>query len=683
MLFCILSGGFYALLLYFREKQLSDFSKKQIYFLAFLRFIVVFFITLLLFNPLIKQKKTEKEPPIIIFAQDVSKSIVYNSDSVYYRSKYPKQVKQFLQQLNTRYAVKPLSFSENVTDSLSFNFNSEYTDFSKLEKYLYDTYLGQNIGAVILATDGIYNRGKNPKYLFQKISAPIYTVALGDSSLKEDAAIQEIDLNNIVFSGNDFPVTVHLSAKLCKNEKATLSIKQNGKTIQSKTVVFSSDDDFKSISFILNAGTQKGILKYTAELSPLKDEVSTKNNVKTFFIEVIDNRKKILLLGNAPHPDLGTIKRILEKNAGYEVTVSFISDFNENIEKYHLVILHNLPSKKNAAGKVFNSLAKSNVPYWMICGSQIHIQTLNKYNLPIRIKNGLQHQTTEFQVIKNDNFTLFQTDDITLTTDFPPLTSVFGKVYISKNPQTLFFQKISNVPTDYPAFAFINSGNRKSAYLTGEGFWKWMLAEYAQTEKQENVQNIISKAVQYLVLKEDKSRLKVFVNKQFYETDKILFKAEVYDKIFEPVLNADVQLIITNENNVEYAYVIPPHKKGYKLSVNGLPPGKYHYKASVVLDGEKLEREGEILVKPVDIESLNTRANFSVLRELSSTHGGKVIFPNQLDALAKHLLNDGRIQPVVYTIESLEDFINIKWLFFLILALITLEWFMRRYLGVY
>ena len=36
------------------------------------------------------------------------------------------------------------------------------------------------------------------------------------------------------------------------------------------------------------------------------------NNVKDVFVDIIDGRQKILLLANAPHPDLGAIKNAIE-----------------------------------------------------------------------------------------------------------------------------------------------------------------------------------------------------------------------------------------------------------------------------------------------------------------------------------------------------------------------------------
>jgi hypothetical protein len=38
---------------------------------------------------------------------------------------------------------------------------------------------------------------------------------------------------------------------------------------------------------------------------------------------------------------------------------------------------------------------------------------------------------------------------------------------------------------------------------------------------------------------------------------------------------------------------------------------------------------------------------------------------------------------LIHTEETFNQLINLKWVFFLLLALISVEWFMRKYLGGY
>jgi len=87
-------------------------------------------------------------------------------------------------------------------------------------------------------------------------------------------------------------------------------------------------------------------------------------------------------------------------------------------------------------------------------------------------------------------------------------------------------------------------------------------------------------------------------------------------------------------------------------------------------------------VTELQIESINLTANHSVLRKLSKNSGGEFYLPQELDKLKESLL-DREPQGVIYTSESFLPIINLKWPFFLLLALLSVEWFIRKYNGAY
>ena len=54
-----------------------------------------------------------------------------------------------------------------------------------------------------------------------------------------------------------------------------------------------------------------------------------------------------------------------------------------------------------------------------------------------------------------------------------------------------------------------------------------------------------------------------------------------------------------------------------------------------------------------------------------------------LDKLAELIKKQGTVKPVMYEQKDYRDLINQKWVFFLILFLITAEWFIRKRNGAY
>ena len=55
-----------------------------------------------------------------------------------------------------------------------------------------------------------------------------------------------------------------------------------------------------------------GLKHYTVTIEPVENERNTKNNSADFVINVLENKQKILILSDGPHPDIGAIKNTLE-----------------------------------------------------------------------------------------------------------------------------------------------------------------------------------------------------------------------------------------------------------------------------------------------------------------------------------------------------------------------------------
>ena len=72
---------------------------------------------------------------------------------------------------------------------------------------------------------------------------------------------------------------------------------------------------------------------------------------------MIDNREKILILANAPHPDIAAIEQSISAAQTYEVDVALANDFTKPLKPYSLIILHQvstLPQRISNELKVNN-----------------------------------------------------------------------------------------------------------------------------------------------------------------------------------------------------------------------------------------------------------------------------------------------------------------------------------------
>ena len=683
---CILLGLAYSFVLYFRQKNLSDKSPYLIWLLSILRFLTVSGISFLLLSPLFKFITEQKSKPVLVIAQDYSSSLknAYSSEDL---SKLNNKIKVIKNKLSSKYNVQEFSLGSDLSPGLKDSFNLKSTNISSYIDYLNQSFDDNELAAVILSSDGIYNEGANPDYSEIGFNAPVYSIALGDTTEKKDILISEVYFNDIVFLDDNVGIKVDVQAKNYNGKSAKLSlysVLNNGQTklIDSKNITIKNDIFFDSKFFSVKANIA-GNAHYRLSLSRLKDETSYKNNTKDIYIQIIDSRIKILLLANNTHPDLGAIKDVLTLNKNYEVDIKYKDD-SFKPGTYDLIMYYNLPSDKFDINTIHSKALKLKIPEFFIYGSKTSQNRFNKIQDLVKI-TGNSTSTNEVQAIVNKNFKLFITDDFKNKelSHFPPLQTPFGEYVTSPEARVILFQKINKIETKYPLLLTNTGAKNRTAVLLGTNIFKWRLYDYLQNNNKDILKSIFSQMTQYLTVKKDKSQWRVKIAKNLYfDTEPILFNAELYNDNFELINKPEAYLKIVNSNNKEFDFVFTRADNSYKLNAGQFPMGNYRYIASVKYNGKLLTRKGRFDIQAKDLEKFDLVAKHDVLNKLSSGTNGKVFYPDQIDALIEKLQKRDA-KPIIYYGQTTEKIINFKWLFFLFLFLLTLEWFIRRYNGTF
>jgi hypothetical protein len=693
ILFCILAGAVVAVFSY----QKNTISQKPfafawpVWLLALLRFLSVSILCFLLLSPVIRSLFKKVEKPVIIIAADNSQSVLLNKDSAYYHTKLSADVQKLAHDLEEKYDVRTFSFGGDTRDNLKLDFKEKETNLSALYDKLYNTFYNQNIGAVITLTDGIYNEGQNPLYSAQKFNAPFYMVALGDTQPQKDILIRNVLYNQVVYSGNFFPLQVQLKAKGYRGRDIKLTISNNGHEVFSQPIKISGDNFYTEVPVKIEA-THPGLQHYHLEISRLEGEISYVNNSYDIFIDVLDSKKKILLVANAPHPDVAAIKSAIERNSFYEVSAytydDFVKEVGNNVAKlknYQLAILHELPGTNNNAAQLNTALRDAEVPVWYILGAQSSVNAFNNLDAGLKI-NVQSSRMNEVGGALNTQFSLFSfsPDLAKAMAAWPPLLAPFGEYTASDRQNIAIFQQIGKVKTPMPELLFTSNNKQKVGILCGEGIWKWFMFDFAANQNHKASDEIIDKTIQYLSAKTDNRLFRVRpARNKFFEDEKISFEAEVYNKSFDPIKDALVKMSIRDENGKLFDFNFVPKENGYFLDAGYLPAGSYTYTAQTKIGEKPYTLAGEFIVKKVDLEFLETVANHQLLYNIAHQQGGQMIYPKDLSALPAMLTKRTDITPLAYMQTDFKDLIDFKILFFVLLGLLSAEWFLRKYWGSY
>lgn len=676
---CLLLGFFYAYFLYKKDARFDEVKPliKKTMFGA--RFVLTALLSFLLLSPFIQTLFNKTEKPIIIFAQDNSASILMNKDSAFYTTTYQTKIDDFINKLAENFQVRKFTFGEELKDEKTIDFSEKITNLSAVFEQIESKFYNQNVGAVILASDGIYNQGVNPVYQTNSSMYSVYSLALGDTAVKRDVVLKEVNHNKITFLKNQFPFEVFGLAKKAKGQKTRLKITHNNTILYSKDYLIENDNYSISETILLDA-KQVGTQQYRIELQSIDGETTLSNNVKEVFVEVLDGRQRVLILAHAPHPDIKALKQSIESNENYQVTNQLINEFDGNTKPYSLVILHQV-AENNVALK---SIAESSLSVWYIVGAQSNESVFNQINLGIKV-NKSRGVFNDILPKVDTQFPLFTLSEQTQNTikNFPPLLGFFGEYELKNNGYQLLNQKIGSVETNNPLFVFFQQNDKKNAVLFGEGIWKWRMQEFLMNKNNDATNELINKAVQFLSVKDDKSKFRIIYDNSYHENEELIIKAELYNDSYELINDPEVKLTVENSDNKKFNFLFNKTTKAYFLNAGLLPPGAYQFVAETVYGEKKYTQKGKFQVLPLVLEANNTTADFQVLSNIAQKHGGKMFLPSQLDELAAEIEQNKNISSIIYEEQSIKDLINLKWIFFILLILLTLEWFLRKQQGAY
>ncbi len=686
IILCLLLGLVVSFVLYGRNKQWSEVPTWSKTLMFILRTLGVASIAFLLLGPVVLRLLERSEEAIIVIAQDQSASLneAVGSEAV---KAINKQIDELQTQLGEAYKVERFGFGTEIhveQDSIL----DQSTNISAALKYIDEQYADKNIGAVIMSTDGIFNEGRNPIYENVSFNAPLYTVALGDTTIKRDLLVKNVLFNKVAYLGDETEIQVDVQAFNSRGEQTSLklyeTIGDQQKLIEETRLNISSDPYFKSQTYTVKP-SRSGNVKYTVKLSGLSDELSRKNNDRNIYIDVIDARQKVLLLAESPHPDLSAIKQSLEQNKNYELSIHYAKDKPIATNKANLVIFHNLPSANWDIKEELNVLNTQRTPRLFILGSHANYSSFNALDQGVSV-SGFNQSMNVVEPKLNAGFNAFKLSDKVkqLSSSFPPIQSPFGEFNVASDSKILARQTVSSIETNYPLIVFNERNNVRKAVLLGEGIWKWRLFDFLNNENHEGFDELFQKIVQYTSIKEDKRQFRVNLNESDLKVgETILFDAQLYNELYQAVNDADVSINITNKKGQQYDFQFSKFNDYYVLDAGSLPEGSYNFEASTTYNGKSLTDKGSFTIKSIQKESYNLTANHSLLYELSAKFNGELLAPEELSSLAAKIKSSKQVKPVIYTEKDKQSILNFWWLMIPILLMLFVEWFLRRYAGNY
>lgn len=652
---------------YYKNKRKG---KLQI-ILSFLRFLAIFGTLLLIINPKFTKNEYTLEKTNLVLLVDNSSSMT-SEDKAKVISDL-SSLKNKMESSSESFNILNYRFGAELSNSDSLGFTEKSTNISKALAGLNEIFTGTNT-AVVLFTDGNQTIGEDYEFYGKRQKFPIYPVVLGDTTKYDDISISQINANRYAFLKNKFPLEVFISYDGKEEVSSELQVFVDDKLVYKEKISLSNISNAKIVNTQIEASTV-GIKNIKVIVPPLPNEKNTANNEKLLALEVLDEKTNVAIISTVQHPDIGALKKAIESNEQRLVSI-FRPD--TDLSKLQEVDVYILYQPDASFDKVYKQIQLRKSNSFTILGTYTDLNFINRIQNNYLVETGYPVQ--EFFASPNAAFSKFDISEFSVE-GFPPLVSDAGPVNVLGIGEPLLKVRIKGVDMDQPLLTTAEEDTAKHAILVGENIWKWRVQNYRNDQTFKDFDAFLGKLILYLSTSKGKNRFVLDYSSIYNNSSETKIKATYFDEAFVFDSNASITIKVEGKSTNTSVDVPMLLKDGYyEADLSNLPPGKYDFAATVTKGN--LSRSGSFSILDFDAEKQFSSSNYAKLNRLAKNTGGKPYFPDHIDSLVKALETDPKFVPVQKSKQNVVPLIDFKFLLGIIIAALSLEWFIRKYNGL-
>ncbi len=170
---------------------------------------------------------------------------------------------------------------------------------------------GQPLAGIVLITDGANNSGSLPRdaaILAREEGLPLYVYGVGITSPR-DIIVGNLFAPEVSFVDDQVPLTVRVRSQGMKGRSAELVLKLGGDVVARQTVDFAEDGE--KVVPVAFTPRSTGEFELQAAIDPQPDEAVKDNNARSQRLKVIDTRIKVLMVEQSPRWEFRYLQAML------------------------------------------------------------------------------------------------------------------------------------------------------------------------------------------------------------------------------------------------------------------------------------------------------------------------------------------------------------------------------------
>lgn len=665
-----------------------------------LRALSLFLLSFLFIDPLATWETQSSHQSLIAVFLDHSQSMKIRDRAVPRDSVLLRSYNNLQSTLSNNISFEVFQFGEKVqrANPMAINFNAPATNLSSVINFLETSNTKKDFQGAIILSDGQISQGEMPDAFTQTAQLPIYTVLIGNDTPKKDLSISKVNCPEQVYANTEVPLTVSIQQNDYKNLPVSLSLFSQKKLLASKKLIMNSAEETVSLSF---TPKEIGSNRYQLKLNIPEGDVSPKNNMSWFKIEVLDQQKHILVISGYPEPDLSAILNTLKPVKNYKLSKliqktpnSFIGNTSilNSSEKIDVCVMIGFPSFSIDQLWVnkFKTWLEKSKPAVLLWGTrQTSFNKLKSLNHALLLEisaNSGSNLIEESFILSTNNLSstpfglLLPNLAAQLAQSAPPVGFIQTPLQ-PKADANLLWSVQTNNGKSHPFFWTDQHKNQKYAILLGDGLWQWRMN--SNPELQNFYHQTFLNTFNWLSEKRTFNLLSVTPkNGEFDERMEIQFKAYLQNMKLIPVEGARIDFVTSkpaSKDEIVTTFSELNSPGNYQAEIGKLPKGKYNYKATAYINDTKFAtQKGSFIVRDLGLEQLNPNTDRATLEEIAKASGGNFYQSNETDKLAKDILSDPRFKAQTKTQMHKKELANQLPVLFLILVFLSLEWLGRK-----
>lgn len=662
-----------------------------------LRFAALFLVLLLLVEPAWRTITRSDEPALLALLVDDSLSLRVGGDRT-----PAAQVRAALADIDDD-AVQFYRFSAEARPSSadSLGFRGPRTDISEALARIESDFAGRNLRGVVLVSDGRVTDGRNPIYPAERFPVPIHTAVAGDSLSSRDVRLVRAVTNDVASAGSILPVSVAVRATGYGGQRTRVVLTEGSATLATEPVTLPADGGEATVelSFVPRA---PGVHRYTVRAVPMAGEATTRNNAESFTVRVVDDRRRVLLVGAGPSPDFAAARAALEADASLDVTVRtqrspgayYEGALPPTLAIFDLAMLVGWPGQAatEADARRLGAAARSGLPVVFLLGRQTDLSRLSATLgdvLPASptvlrtqlVEAGLSvdPEAADHPVLSGLGIAPNRLEAL------PPLSVSTARWALQPGARVLAGVRRGGADLGTPLLAVRQSGALRSAMILGTGTWRWRTLPDDLADLRPTYGALLGGLARWTSATRDRRPVRVRADRRvFDENERVTFSGQVYGENLTPVADARIALTVTGPGGRRVQAPMRPIGNGrYVADIGAQPPGAYRFSAVADLDGARLGSDaGTFAVGETAAEYRAPGADPGLMQQVALRSGGRVVPLDSLGAFVRELRADGVLDARELTREDDLPLLHLTWLLGLAVALLTAEWVLRKRSGM-